>query len=426
MKGPVKPIVPAAASTVCMGLGQLINGQRIKGILLILLDILLVLYILPYLSFGIEDLITLGTVPMKQHSLFLMTYGILCIIALVYIIWFYISNIIDAYHRAKQKLLGQEIPSFKSSIAGFLQKKAPLLMLAPGLVAVSLVVILPLIFSIMIGFTDYDLYHQPPAKLLHWVGFENFIEIFTISSWAKTFWGILIWTLQWTVLSSILPYSVGILLAVILNNPKIRFKRIIKTIYILPWAVPGYISILVWRGLFDTGYGLINKFLDAVFHTGQIAWLQDTGTARVALLIVSIWAGFAFPLMISDGVIKSIPSDLYEAAKLDGASSFQSFWRITFPLLMFSIAPVFIMSLSGAFNNFNLIYLFSNGGPANLDYQGAGNTDILISWLFKMTFNTMKYNYASAISLMIFFLVAAFSIYNFRRTRNFTEEDMMK
>jgi len=131
-------------------------------------------------------------------------------------------------------------------------------------------------------------------------------------------------------------------------------------------------------------------------------------------------------MMISDGVIKSISPEVYEAAILDGASELQKIRYITLPLLMFSISPLFIMSLAGSFNNFNLIYLFNNGFPPVLAYQGAGGTDILISWLFKITFTTMKFNYASVLSLLIFFFVAGISIYNFRRTRSYTEEDMLK
>jgi arabinogalactan oligomer/maltooligosaccharide transport system permease protein len=130
--------------------------------------------------------------------------------------------------------------------------------------------------------------------------------------------------------------------------------------------------------------------------------------------------------MISDSIMKGIPSELYEAARLDGAAPRHCFFKITMPLLLFSIAPLFIMGLSGAFNNFNLIYLLTQGNPPNLDFVGAGNTDILISWLFNMTFTTMKYNYASAISLLIFIFLAVFSIFNLRRTKNFTEEDMMQ
>ena len=110
----------------------------------------------------------------------------------------------------------------------------------------------------------------------------------------------------------------------------------------------------------------------------------------------------------------------------DGAAPRHCFFKITMPLLLFSISPLFIMGLSGAFNNFNLIYLLTQGNPPNLDFVGAGNTDILISWLFNMTFNTMKYNYASAVSLLIFIFLAAFSIFNLRKTKNFTEEDMMQ
>ncbi|MEG0692010.1 MAG: sugar ABC transporter permease [Oscillospiraceae bacterium] len=421
-----KSLLCGFSSAVYMGIGQIINKQYLKGIIYIAIETLLLLFVVPYLYWGVEGLITLGSVPKADHSLFLMTYGILAIIALCYLIVFYISCIKDAYRNSCFLKSGVELPTFKASFKLFLERKAHLLFVAPGVIAVSLVVVLPLVFSIMIGFTNYDVYHQPPSKLLEWVGIQNFIDIFTIESWSYTFKNILWWTLEWTVLSSVLPYVVGIFIAVLLNNPRVKGKRLIRTAFILPWAIPSYISILVWKGMFDTNDGIINHFLTTWFNIDGIQWMQNTTTARIALMIVAVWCGFTFPMMISDSVMKSIPAEVYEAAKLDGASSTKCFFKITFPLLMFSIAPLFIMGLAGAFNNFNMIYLFSAGGPPNLDFMGAGNTDILISWLFNMTFNTMKYNYASAISLIIFFVLAAFSGYNLKKTKNFTEEDMMQ
>lgn len=421
-----KPLLCGFLSGLYMGIGQVLNKQYIKGILYMITETLLLLFVVPYLYWGIEGLITLGTVPKTDHSLFLMTYGILAVIASCYLLAMYISCIKDAYQNAQLLQSGGSPLKFKASIKRFLERKAHLLFVSPGVIAVSLIVVLPLVFSIMIGFTTYDAYHQPPAKLLDWVGFQNFIDIFTIESWSYTLKNIFWWTIQWTVLSSVLPYAVGIFIAVLLNNPRIRGRRLIKTAFILPWAIPSYISILVWKGMFDTNDGIINHFLTTLFNTDGVPWMQTIGTARVALLIVAVWCGFTFPMMISDSVMKSIPSELYEAARLDGASSTKCFFRITFPLLMFSIAPLFIMGLAGAFNNFNMIYLFSAGGPPNLEFMGAGNTDILISWLYNMTFNTMKYNYASAISLLIFFVLALFSGYNLKKTKNFTEEDMMQ
>ena len=426
MKRSKKPILCGVLSGVLMGTGQMVNKQFLKGILYIVTHVLLLLWVYPYIYWGIEGLVTLGTTPKADHSLFLMVYGVLSVIALVYLLIFHISCIKDAYRNAMKLQDHEVLPSFMEGFRESLRRKAPVFFAAPGVIAISLIVVLPLVFSIMLGFTNYDLYHQPPGKLLDWVGLQNFKDLFTIQSWSRTLSGVLLWTLEFTVLTSVLPYMVGILIALLLNNPRVRFKKAIKVGFILPWAIPSYISVQVWKGMFDTNDGFINHVLRDVFNLQGVEWFQNTTSARAALVIVAIWCGFTFPMMISDSIMKGIPSELYEAAKLDGAAPRHCFFKITMPLLLFSISPLFIMGLSGAFNNFNLIYLLTQGNPPNLDFVGAGNTDILISWLFNMTFNTMKYNYASAVSLLIFIFLAAFSIFNLRKTKHFTEEDMMQ
>lgn len=421
-----RAIVYGILSGLYMGLGQLFNRQYLKGILYLIFHTFLILWVFPYIYWGIEGLITLGSVPMQDHSLFLMVYGILSIIALVFLLVIYVSCIKDAYRNAILRMEHKELLTFKEGFRSLLKRRGYLFFCAPGMAAVALIVILPLAFSIMLAFTNYDLYHQPPGKLVDWVGFKNFVDIATTQSWSYTFTHILLWTIAFTILTSVLPYAVGIFIAVLLNNPRIRFKKVFKLGFVLPWAIPSYISILVWKGMFDTNDGFINNALTDLFGMDPIPWMQNTTAARVALVLVAIWCGFTFPMMISDSVMKGISQDLYEAARLDGASSGVCFRKITFPLLMFSISPLFIMGLAGAFNNFNLIYLFTAGGPPNLDFMGAGSTDILISWLFNLTFNTMKYNYASALSLIIFIILALFSIYNLRRTRSFSEEEMLQ
>lgn len=426
MKRSKKPILCGVLSGVLMGTGQMVNKQFLKGILYIVTHVLLLLWVYPYIYWGIEGLVTLGTTPKADHSLFLMVYGVLSVIALVYLLIFHISCIKDAYRNAMKLQDHEVLPSFMEGFRESLRRKAPVFFAAPGIIVISLIVVLPLVFSIMLGFTNYDLYHQPPGKLLDWVGLQNFKDLFTIQSWSRTLSGVLLWTLEFTILTSVLPYMVGILIALLLNNPRVRFKKAIKVGFILPWAIPSYISVQVWKGMFDTNDGFINHVLRDVFNLQGVEWFQNTTSARAALVIVAIWCGFTFPMMISDSIMKGIPSELYEAARLDGAAPRHCFFKITMPLLLFSISPLFIMGLSGAFNNFNLIYLLTQGNPPNLDFVGAGNTDILISWLFNMTFNTMKYNYASAVSLLIFIFLAAFSIFNLRKTKNFTEEDMMQ
>ncbi len=420
-----RPALCAVLSALFMGLGQMLNRQFLKGALYMAAHVMLVFWAAPYLSWGIEDLITLGYVPMRDHSLFAMVYGILSLIALVFIIVFYVLCITDAYKCAKKLQNYEQLPTFRQGFRNTLSRRAPLFFAAPGVLAVCAIVVLPLVFSIIIGFTDYDAYHQPPAKILEWVGMQNYVQIFQLETWAHTFRSILLWTLSFTVLSSVLPYAFGIGVAVLLNHPRLRFRRVFKTIMVLPWAIPSYISIMVWRGMFDTNNGIINSFIRALGLEG-VPWMQDGAATRVALVIISVWSGFTFPMLIADSIMKSIPSELYEAAKLDGASSVRSFFAITFPMLFFSISPLFIMSVAGAFNNFNIIYLFSEGGPPNLSYMGAGNTDNLISWIYKLTYTAQKYNYASAITFIIFIFLAVFSIINLSRTKSFREEEMLQ
>lgn len=412
----------ALASAAVAGLGYVLQKNFIKGFAYIAIELAFILLFALWGGKAIGGFITLGTTPMKDHSLVLMVYGILALIILGAFICFWASNITGTYRSTLKLLRGEsEKQTFKKAFKSWLHDRTALLFLAPGLVAVALGILLPLLFSILIAFTDYDAGHQPPLHILNWIGLKNFNELLVLGQYSKTFFGILGWTVIWTVCSSVFPYALGILLAVLLNNPRLRGKKIFKFIYILPWAIPGYISLLVLQSMFDTGYGLINQLLALVGIPG-VPWLTSTTPARVALILVSIWTGFSFPMMLSENIIKNIPKEVTEAARLDGASSSRIFFSIVFPYLMFSISPIFIMGIAGAFNNFNTIFLITGGYPLNLNYQSAGSTDILITWLFRLTVTNNKYNYGAAISLILFIFIAIFSIFNLRKTRAFNEE----
>lgn len=419
-----KASLQAIASAAVAGAGYLLQKNFIKGAAYMAIELAFILLFVFWGGKAIVGFSTLGTTPLYDHSLVLMVYGILAIIALTVFFVFWVSNIVGTYRNGIRITdINYEKPAFWDGVKEWLHDRTALLFLLPGLIAVIAGIFIPLVFSICIGFTDYDAGHQPPAHILNWVGLKNFKDLLVLGQYAKTFFGILGWTFVWTVCSSVLPYALGILLAVILNNPKIRGKKIFKFIYILPWAIPGYISLLVLQSMFDTGYGLINQIL-SIFGIPGVPWLTKTMPARVALILVSIWTGFSFPMMLSENIIKNISKEIIEAATLDGASGTRIFFSITLPILMFSISPIFIMGMAGAFNNFNTIYLITGGYPLNLNYQSAGSTDILITWLFKLTITNNKYNYGAAISLILFIFIALFSIFNLRKTRAFKEEEM--
>ncbi|CAB4702315.1 unannotated protein [freshwater metagenome] len=215
-------------------------------------------------------------------------------------------------------------------------------------------------------------------------------------------------------MSVLTTFALGLLLAMALNR-KIRGRRIYRSILILPYAMPSVMSILIWAGMFDTEFGAINNLL----HT-HIAWFTDANFARGAVLLVNLWLGFPYFYLICSGSLQAIPTELQEAAAIDGANPRQIFRKITLPLLLQILSPLLIASFAFNFNNFNLIYLLTGGGPREtLDGQIAGATDILISYTYQIAFgnNTQDFGLASAISVLIFVLVASISLYGLKKSK---------
>jgi arabinogalactan oligomer/maltooligosaccharide transport system permease protein len=209
-------------------------------------------------------------------------------------------------------------------------------------------------------------------------------------------------------------FSLGLLLAIAMNRP-LRGRRIYRSIFILPYAMPSIMSILIWGGMFDTEFGAINN----LFGT-DIAWFQSSLFARTAVIIVNLWLGFPYFYLICSGALQAIPADLSEAAAIDGANPRQIFSKITLPLLLQVVAPLLVASFAFNFNNFNLIYLLTGGGPSSpLDGDIAGATDILISYTYKIAFvgDVQNLGLASAISVVIFAIIAAISLYGVRKSK---------
>lgn len=420
-----KAALEALCSALFAGLGLILQKSFARGIIYALVEVGAILLFVFWGLDAIKGMISLGEVPMQDHSLILMVYGILAFIIFIAFIIFWISNIRETYEDGINLRSGTYIRrTGKEAFSYWMHEHTHVLFLAPGIAAIACVIVIPLVFSICIGFTDYDAGHQPPAHILNWVGFKNFKDLLFLGQYAETFFKILGWTVVWAIGSTLIPYTLGILLGVLLNNERLKGRKIYKLIYILPWAIPGYITLLVLQTMFDTGSGMINQII-VELGGENIRWLTSVGPARAALLIVATWTGFSYPMMLSESIIKNINRDIYEAAILDGAGKVRTFFSITLPILLYSISPILIMSFAGAFNSFNTIYLITGGGPLNLDYQSAGSTDILITWLFKLTITNNKYNYGSAISIILFILIATFSIINLRKTKTFSEEGMM-
>ena len=258
------------------------------------------------------------------------------------------------------------------------------------------------------------------------IGFSNYKKIFGDKDLRGPLSGIIIWTFLFAFLSVFTTFVLGLILALIFNDPRIRGLKFYRSIFILPYAFPAFLSAYVWRGMFNTEDGFINRSILGFMGENRIPWLEQQGPARAAVLLVNLWLGFPYMFLICTGALQAIPSDLTEAASIDGASAWKQIRAIKLPLLLVSLAPLLIASFAYNFNNFGVIYLVNGGGPF-LDPTlkvTAGATDILITFVYRIAFSGSvgsDYGLASAFSVLIFLVIGSISFFSFKRTRGLEE-----
>lgn len=265
--------------------------------------------------------------------------------------------------------------------------------IAPAVIVMSLVVVYPFIYNVVISLSNMNLTHFRDWQV---TGVGNYIAVFADAS----FWYYLFKTVLWTVLNLVFHVGIGVMLALVLNED-IKAKTFFRTLLILPWAVPQYITALTWRGMFNSEYGSVNLLLSQ-FAGFQVPWLSTEWGAFAACLITNIWLGFPFMMIIALGGLQSIPQSLYEAAEIDGASRWQQFRNITMPLLKPVMVPAITLGVIWTFNNFNVVWLVSNGG------EPSDKTHILVSWVYKAGLNYFRMGYAAAFSMVIFVILLVF------------------
>lgn len=413
------------------GLGQIYNKQTIKGICFLLIFIVEIIEIAIFGIRAITGLFTLGTTPVEDHSLFMLIEGAIQIIAFLLIIAFHVIVIVDAQKTARLINQGEHVPkTLKEVITGIYNKGFAYLLIIPAYLSMIFAIVFPVIVTLLIAFTNYDFRHIPPHRLLDWVGFKNFLNIVQLSTFKSAFLSVLSWTVIWTLLSSSLQIVIGLLVAIISNQPNIKFKRVFGVIFLLPWAIPGFVSIMSFSNFFNDSIGAMNlqviPFIESIFpflDFGLIPWKTDPTWTKIAVIMIQGWLGFPYIYILVSGILQSIPQDLYEAATVDGATALQKFWKITLPMILAVAAPTFISQYTFNFNNFSIIYLFNNGGPGSVG-GGAGSTDILISWIYKLTTqNAPQFSIAAAVTLVISIIVISVSLLSFKKFNAFNMED---
>jgi len=251
------------------------------------------------------------------------------------------------------------------------------------------------------------------------VGFQNFETILTDPLVRDPFVRVFVWTFAYAFLSVLIQFAIGLFLAITLNKPDLRLRRIQRALLVLPFAVPAFLAVLVWQGLLNDEFGIVNQALRT-----DIPWLFDPTWAKVSCILVNVWIGFPYWFLVCTAALQAVPEELREAARVDGAGGLQVFRKVTLPLLLVATAPLLVASFAFNFNLFNNIYFLTGGGPYEVEQTVAGSTDILISYTYKIAFQAgggAQYGLAAAVSIFIFFIVAGISALSFWRTRTLEE-----
>ncbi|MCW6678270.1 ABC transporter permease subunit [Anaerococcus sp. NML200574] len=409
------------------GLGQLLNGQWQKAIMFFLGALFIYLIALPYaLGFGnyqgqgIAGLVSLAQGGKRlDRSIIFMIEGVLAIVFVVLAMAIYVFSFKDAHKTEKDQLKGIRPNSFFETKKMMRTDGFPYLISTPALLVIIFIVMVPIITAILISFTNMDPQHQ---NKFEWIGLNNYLTIAKGQGIAgKAFWHIFAWTIIWTLGASTLAIVLGFVFALMVNNERIKAKKVFRTVYLLPWAIPAFITIMFFSIMTSRG-GVITEAINSVFNV-SLDIKNNTVQTRTALILLQGWLGHSYIFLLTTGVLQAIPKDLYEAASIDGATGWQATAKITIPLVLFQIAPMLINQYTFNFNNFSIIYLFNGGGPFNPQVYGnlAGSSDILISYIYNLTMNSQYQAIGAAITVFISILLIVISFIGYMKSSAFKE-----
>lgn len=440
-----------------MGFGLLCRKSFLRGILYLIFQIAFIAYAI---KIGIPSIIKLGTfgyissetystiITLQSgmelevyeyyqgydNSFMILLYSIIFFVLVVIGIILWSNQINDSYELENLHKIGKSIED-KEVIKSLLGKNYHKVLLAIPTIGLVIFTVIPLIFMILVAFTNYSSKFDAPASLFDWVGMYNFQKLLGItggngSEFTYVFSQILLWTLIWAFFATFTNYFLGMIVAMLINSKGIKLKKLWRTVLVTTIAVPQFISLLFMSKFLETNDGGLNTILMQLGVIKEnIKFLEDPTIAKVVIIVVNMWIGIPYTMLMCSGILMNIPKDLYESAKIDGASPLKMYMKITLPYMLFITGPYLIQNFVGNINNFNVIYLLTGGNPLftningvgiqNLNsLYGAGQTDLLITWLYKMCMGQVdkEYGVASVIGIFIFLIVASISLIFYSRT----------
>ena len=430
------------------GFGDLFYGQIMRGLFFLLFEVIFIAYMLVpsgglyWLAKGqwFQKDSTIGTVQggftydevfdtevwiQGDDSVKVLLYGLLTILFIVAFIYTWRLQVKQCRICMDITAQGKKVKSGKDDVRSLVDDQFHKTLLSLPVVGILAFTVLPIIYMVLIAFTSYDAAHDGYSNLFSWVGLDNFNQLLNFGQGGLgfAFGEILSWTLMWSFFATFTNYFLGMFVAILINKKGIKLKKFWRTALVMTIAIPQFVSLLYVSKLFDDS-GIIGKLLldlgwfpqDLLAQNINSFWDHEV-SARILLIVINIWVGIPYIMLMATGILMNIPSDLYESSRIDGANTFQQYTRITLPYMLFVTGPYLLTSFVGNLNNFNVIYLLTGGNP--LDTQigvaggaSVGSTDLLITWLFKMTLGSTDsmYYMASVIGILIFVVVAALSL----------------
>ncbi|QFR65330.1 ABC transporter permease subunit [Schleiferilactobacillus harbinensis] len=420
-----------------MGISSFKNGQWVRGIAYLGIQIAFFGWLISQGISALSMLSNLGAIKTKQvvfdkqegvyitklpdNSVTILLFGVLAVLLLVGIIFLYVTNL-----RATKKLYidnrdGEHIETNMEQLKSLFDSRLHTTLMTIPIIGILAFTVLPTLYMISMAFTNYDSKHSIGFS---WTGFAAFKNVLS-GDLAGTFFPVLGWTLIWAICATATTFFFGVLLAMLIESKGIKFKGVWRTIFVIVYAVPQFVSLLLMAQFLDPQGPLNNILLNWGLIAHPINFIGASANplvARITVIVVNMWIGIPVSMLVSTAIIQNLPQDQIEAARIDGANAFQVFRSITFPQILFVMAPSLIQQFIGNINNFNVIYLLTGGYPMNNNYVGAGDTDLLVTWLYNLVFGqTQRYNASAVLGILIFILSAVFSLIAYRRTNAFKE-----
>ena len=429
-------------SCLIMGLGNIMAGQVIKGLIFLAVEAGIIVFLaLPTGGFHWIGLLpslgdqVMGEVynektgvyeyTMGDQSQLILLYGIasLCIVALLVFVWQ--LSVRSGYKALELKKQGKKVLNFKEDLKTLLDENIHKLLMILPTVCIAIFTILPLLYMMSMAFTNYSK-ETDNLVLFDWVGIENFFALFNSNNAiGRQFGSVLTWTLIWAFFATFLNFFLGTFVAIIINRKTIKFKGLWRGCLSLTIAVPQFVSLMIIRSMLMPD-GIINRLLlDAGLIAEKLPFLTNGSWAKVMVIIINCWVGIPYTIMQVTGILQNIPAEQYEAATIDGANPVQQFMNITLPYMIFVLTPYIITQFTGNINNFNIIYLLTRGEPLQVG-NTAGDTDLLVTWLYKLTVDQQKYNMGAVIGIFTFVVLAVVSLVTYRSSGSYKDEEAFK